>query len=72
MATTTKVVQMETYFSIFVTEEANEMLMEKFQNGNWKRSFIVLRTKSPRLDGYPIEFFSGFYKVVGEDLLRVL
>ena len=44
-----------------VTEEALEKIIYSFQKG-----------KSPRPDGFTIEFFQGFFDLVKEDLLKAV
>jgi len=65
-----EIVRVAGFFPRFVLEEDNRMLMEEIEEvelGRVLQSFQ--RDKSPGPDGWPIEFYSGFYDLIGTDLL---
>ena len=72
-ASIAKEVKMTSIFPSFVTEDVNQSLMEEASKD---KLHTVLHSfqkdKSPRLVGWPIEFFLDFYDLIEEDLLRVI
>jgi hypothetical protein len=72
-ATIEEVVCLAQLFPRFVDEEDNRMLMEKVTEEELKeviRSFQ--KDKSPGPDDWTIEFFLGFYDLLGQDLLKMV
>jgi len=68
-----EIVRVAGFFPRFVMEEDNRMLMEEIEEvelGRVLHSFQ--RDKSPGPDGWPIEFYSGFYDLISSDLLQVV
>jgi hypothetical protein len=68
-----EVVCMAWYFPIFTNDEDNRMILEKFIVEELKevmRSFQ--NDKSPGPDGWTIEFFLGFYDLLGQDILNLV
>jgi hypothetical protein len=60
-------------FPKFVEEEDNEMFMVEVTKGELTEVLHSFqRDKILGLDGWPIEFYLGFYKLVGGDILRVV
>jgi hypothetical protein len=60
-------------FPRFVEDEERESLMQEVSE---KELLIVMNSfqkgKSPGPDGWPIEFYLGFYDVMGKDILKVV
>jgi hypothetical protein len=72
-ATIEEVVRMAQYFPRFANDEDNRMLMEKVTDEELKeviRSFQ--KDKIPGPDGWTIEFFLGFYDLLGHDLINMV
>ena len=68
-----EIVRVAGYFPRYVMEEDNRMLMaeiEEVELGRVLQSFQ--KDKSPGPDGWPIEFYTGFYDLLGPDLLQVV
>ena len=60
-------------FPRFVEEDDNENLMEEVSMEELKEVIHSFQhDKSPGPDGWTIEFYSGFFKLIGEDLLEVV
>lgn len=61
-----EIVRVAGYFPRFVMEDDNRMLMEEIEEvelGRVLQSFQ--KDKSPGPDGWPIEFYLGFYDLIG-------
>jgi len=68
-----EIVRVAGYFPRFVMEEDNRMLMEEIEEVELGRVLHSLqKDKSPGPDGWPIEFYTGFYDLLGLDLLHVV
>jgi len=68
-----EVIRVAQLFPRFVGEDDNRMLMGEVSEMELS---VVLHSfqkdKSPGPDGWPIEFFLGFFELIGGDLLKVV
>jgi hypothetical protein len=72
-ATIEEVIRMVQYFPGFTSEEDNRMLMEKVTIEELKDVMKRFqKDKSPRPDGWTIEFFLGFFDTIGQDILSLV
>jgi hypothetical protein len=67
------IVRLALFFSNFVGEEEIRALMEEVFEDELKEVLHNFqKDKSPGLDGCTIEFFLGFYDLIGKDILKVV
>jgi hypothetical protein len=67
------IIHMTYFFLSFVLEEDNGILMEEVSKAELKDVLHRFqKDKSPSPDGWLVEFFLGFYEIIGDDLLRVI
>jgi len=60
-------------FTHFVNEEENMALMEEVTKVELQEVlYSFQKNKSPSLDGWTMEFFLGFYELIGKELLQVV
>jgi len=68
-----EIVRVAGFFPRFVMEEDNRMLMGEIEEAELGRVLqSIQRDKSPGPDGWPIEFYTGFYDLLGSDILQVV
>ena len=71
--TLAKIIQLAQFFPCFADAEENIELMEEVSMEELKTTLHSFqKEKSPRLDGWTIECFLGFFDILGEDLLKVV
>jgi len=72
-ATIEEVIQVVQHFPGFTSEEYNRMLMEKVTLEELKNVMDNFqKDKIPGPDGWTIEFFMGFFDLIGQDLLSLV
>ena len=68
-----KIVHVAQHFPGFVDDNDNRRLMEAVTNNELlKILHSFKKDKSPGLDGWPLEFFIGFFDLIGADMLKVV
>jgi hypothetical protein len=68
-----EIIQLALLFPCFVNDETNRSLMEEVSEEELKEVLHSFqKNKSPRPDGWTIEFFLGFYDLIGKDVLVVV
>jgi len=68
-----EIVSLSSYFPRFTNEDQNLDLMAKVKKGDMEKlvdSFQKDKSLGP--DGWPIEFYLGFYKMLEDDLLIIV
>jgi hypothetical protein len=72
-ASLVEIIQIVDMFPRFAEEVDNGNLMEEVSKEELKEVIHSFQhDKSPRPDGWTIEFYLGFFELVGEDLLEVV
>lgn len=68
-----EIIKMAGYFPRFVDHQTNESLMQKISAAKLLSTLKTFqRDKSPGPNGWPIQFYLGFYDLLGMDLLKVV
>jgi hypothetical protein len=68
-----EIVRLALYYPSFVDAEKNRELFEEVSEPELKETLHSFqKDKSPGPDGWPIEFYLGFYELLGADLLQVV
>lgn len=68
-----EIVKIAGHFPSFVNDEENENLRSEIMASELLSTLHTFqRDKSPDPDGWPIEFYLGFYELIGADLLKVV
>ena len=72
-STLAEIIKLAQFFPCFVDTEENSELMGEVTMEELKATLHSFqKDKSPGLDGWTIEFFLGFFDILGEDLLKVV
>ena len=67
------IVRLALFYPNFVNEQNNRGLYTEVSEVELKKTLSSFqKDKSPGPDGWPIEFYLGFYELIGSDLLQVV
>jgi hypothetical protein len=67
------IIRLDLYFPSFVNEEGNQDLFAEVTEVELKETLQSFqKDKSPGPDGWTIEFYMGFFYLIGADLLKVI
>jgi hypothetical protein len=69
----TEIIKMVLYLPSFVNEQGNQALFVEVTKDELKETIQSFqKDKSPDPEGWTIEFFRGFFDLIGKDLLKVI